>query len=193
MQKKFEKHESCEKPLWNKQAVWENIEAAVLEKDRKPLAVWWFKLAAACILLIFGLLFLNDLSFKTDKFVRSSQNSPNKIVKIMRDTIYKTVTDTEFVIQKNTIRDTIWLKEKSLVIHDTFTTIKEVWVEKTMETSEKKQDIKPIKKEDSQIKYSFNQPVGEYFPKTQIRFKFINKAVYPADNNTKENFIVFNR
>jgi len=188
----FEENESAEKPLWNKRAVWESIDEVVSKKEKKPFVLVWFQLAAACIFLLFGFLFLKELSFSS-KTAFNSNNKPKTIIRHARDTIYKIVADTEYVLQKNIIHDTLWIPANRLVIHDTITKIEEVWVEKKVENPNEIQTVKPVKKEDFQIKYTFNKPIGYYAPKSQIRFKLSNKVSYPINNETKETHIVLNR
>ena len=192
MRKDFENHESSDRPLWNKKLVWENIEAKIHEDDGKPFVFLWFKLAAACAIVILGLWFFGDPSFKT-KSESIVQKAHKEVIGYKIDTVSTIVVETKYVLQKHIVRDTIKSDPEIVVIHDTINQIEDVFAEQIIATPKENPDNKPAFEESTQIKYAFNEPIGEYFPRTKIKFKFLNKENSSGGNQSKDVFIVLSR
>lgn len=194
MKEEIENYEENGKPLWNKSAIWDKIEAEIVTTPSETVLFPWLKFAAACGILLLGIWWIvgneNSSSFTNSSLV-NVEPSTKTIVK--KDTIYLTQTQTieNNVIVNRTSRiiDTVFGPQQYFTVYDTVLLTKEIYIASApiIDTAANRSSKIP---KTTQLEFAFNEPIGNYTPKTITSFKIFNKEPLPKGNNVKQTFIV---
>lgn len=192
MKEEIENYEENGKPIWNKSAIWDQIEEKIAPEEKTVLLFPWLKFAAACGLLLMGLWWITNQASHTNLSTRTIADHQTEIEYINKtDTVYitQTIQNNTIVNQIKTKTDTVYSLPEVYTIRDTVLITKEIYVTSPiLNDSNKTQKTKQSNSD--KIHYSFNEPFGDYSPKIITSFQIFNKEPLPKGNQVKQTFIV---
>ena len=192
MREEIENYEENEKPIWNKNAIWNKIEGTIEPNTTRVLLFPWIKFVAACGLLLIGMGWIihqNSTQYSGISVLNEHSNTIQYITKF--DTVYKikTVQHHSIVKQYEIVRDTILALQPSVLVRDTVLVTKEIYVENRTSNDSSKTQKNKIANANT-LNYVFIEPIGNYNPKTISKINFFNKESLPKGNQVKQTFIV---